>query len=488
MITPSLLREALASRVEKYFGEFFDYATSPDLSENFLAIVSDLRANPKPEKNWLALTFLLGQLPTVEQVTKLEMWIRSSRDDQELVENILRELTISLARSGALTDVLVIKERVIVLLKDVAKQSLHTGVQRVTRDLCRQLIDIDQTIVFANISDDGHSISPIDIDFARVMFTEKYRLNNSFDNQDIGEKFLIPINCRILVPEIPLNIDFNSRLSALGKSSSNSFSCIGYDLIPILSPEFVSREESEQFTHYLSMTSEAKKVMCISDQAAAEFAGYYEARKSVEGNSPEISVIDIPTSRTLGSVNRLGRSSKDSKFHILSVGTIEPRKAQIETLLACKELWSEGADLKITFVGRVHAEILDIWNALTHGLADSMFRHLIDISDEDLAHLYSSSDLSIFVSKHEGYGLPIVESILHGTPVLTTNFSPSWSKVKDSGAIGISTVDASTISGELRKIIKRFAENKEIVHVDQDLKLPNEFEYASYIYREIIEL
>jgi hypothetical protein len=145
------LREALASRVEKYFGEFFDSATSPDLSENFLAIVRDLRTNPKREKNWLALTFLLGQLPTGEQVTKLEMWIRSSRDDQELVENILGELAISLARSGALTDVLVVKERVIVLLKDVAKQSLHTGVQRVTRDLCLQLIDIDQTIVFANI-------------------------------------------------------------------------------------------------------------------------------------------------------------------------------------------------------------------------------------------------------------------------------------------------------------------------------------------------
>lgn len=485
MITPSLLRTALETRVEKYFEEAPELVKSSVLAENILALVSDLRLNPKKEKLWLVLTMLTGHLPTVEQISKAELWLRSSQSDAELGEKLLGELTVSSANSAASTDVVIVKDCVIVLLVNIVKHDLHTGVQRVARSLCSELIGIDQNIVFANLSDDGFSISPIDNDFMRKVLSEEYRLSKGLNNQAAPEKVLVPLSCKILLPEVPLNIEFNSRLSALADNSSNSLACIGYDLIPILSPEFVSRLETEQFTHYLSMVSRTKKVLCISELTAAEFRGFFQAKESIGASSPKISVFDIPVDRKVG-VQKAPRNN--STLNILTVGTIEPRKGQVETLLACKKLWKEDYALKITFVGKVHPEIDDVWSSLTRGLSKTVFSHKMDLSEQELAQLYSTSDLSIFVSKHEGYGLPIVESIMHGTPVLTTNFNPAYLKVKNSGATGISIVDSETIANELRKIFESFSKDGLLESVNQDFEVPSAFEYASEIYREILEL
>lgn len=485
MITPSQLRTALTARVDKFFEQSSGLVKSKDLSENILTIVGDLRSNPSQQKLWFVLTILTGQLPSVEQVSKAELLLRSSQSNAELSETFLGEFALTLADSAVSTDLMLVKDSLIVLLVNIATNDLHTGVQRVTRSLCNELIDIDQNIVFANVSEDGFSLCHLDSDYVRAILSEDYRLKQRLSPDNIYENVLVPIDCKIIIPEVPLDIESNSRLSALAENSSNSLICIGYDLIPILSPEFVSRDESERFTHYLSMISRAKKMLCISEQAASEFRGFFQAKESLGAPTPTVKVIDIPVDVQEVTQYPL---RKNSKLNILAVGTIELRKGQVETLLACKKLWKENIDLKITFVGKVHAEVDEIWTSLIHGLPEDSFSHLYELSEQELGHLYSSSDLSVFVSKHEGYGLPIVESIMHGTPVLTTNFNPAFFKVKNSGAIGISSVDSDTIAIELKKLVDLFTKNQHLTTVNQDFEIPSSREYANHVYREILEL
>lgn len=488
MITPTILRSALMARVEEYFDVSSELVRSSDLSENILLILADLRKNPRKDKLWLVLTLLLGHLPSREQFANAELWLKLSQSDAELGEKIITEFAISTAKSGTSTDVVIANNRVVVVLTNIFKTNLHTGVQRIARDLCNELKAIDSNIMFANISRDGFSISPLEPDLVKVMLAEEFRLNNDLSNQVISEKVLIPLNCKILIPEVPLDINFNSRLSVLAENSSNEIACLGYDLIPILSPEFVTRTESEQFTHYLSMCSQAKIMLCISDHARAEFKSYFDARGSVGATSPKTIVVEIPVNQVKDNNGARVEIRRKSTFNVLTVGTVEPRKGQIETLLACKKLWDEDVDLRITFVGNVHSEINELWVSLTKDLSEEKFCHLFNISDKEIVQLYSNSDMSIFVSKHEGYGLPIIESIMHGTPVLTTNFSPIWPKVRNSGAIGISTVDPDSIALELRKAIKSRDENQPWRVNNQNLDVPSSFEYATAIYREIMEL
>jgi len=55
------------------------------------------------------------------------------------------------------------------------------------------------------------------------------------------------------------------------------------------------------------------------------------------------------------------------------------------------------------------------------------FNNYINISEEKLVHLYRSSDVLLFPSLSEGFGLPIIEAQHFGLPVITSKYEPMFS-------------------------------------------------------------
>jgi glycosyltransferase involved in cell wall biosynthesis len=102
---------------------------------------------------------------------------------------------------------------------------------------------------------------------------------------------------------------------------------------------------------------------------------------------------------------------------VLSVGTIEARK---NLLLAVRAL--EGLPgLVLAVVGRATtpyaAEVRAY--ARERGLAERV-RFLSGVSTEELAALYRRAVALVYPSRYEGFGIPIVEALFSGTPVVTT--------------------------------------------------------------------
>ncbi len=108
---------------------------------------------------------------------------------------------------------------------------------------------------------------------------------------------------------------------------------------------------------------------------------------------------------------------------ILCVGTIEPRKNLTSLLEAYHSVRNGRRDLKLVIVGKMG------W------LYEGFFRRLRELGlenevifpgfvpDEDLPSLYSAADLFVFPSLYEGFGLPVLEAMACGTPVVTSNSS-----------------------------------------------------------------
>jgi len=100
---------------------------------------------------------------------------------------------------------------------------------------------------------------------------------------------------------------------------------------------------------------------------------------------------------------------------ILSVGTIERRK---NILLAVRALESLPSDLALVIVGRHTSytnQVLEY--VMTHGLSHRVFI-LHDVPDADLPALYAQAEVFVYPSVYEGFGIPIIEAISCGLPVV----------------------------------------------------------------------
>lgn len=110
--------------------------------------------------------------------------------------------------------------------------------------------------------------------------------------------------------------------------------------------------------------------------------------------------------------------------YILCLGTIEPRKNITLLIDAYIELKKEyNIDLKLVLVGRKGWKYQDIIDKIeSHNLTNEIiFTGFVD--DVDLPYIYNMSDVFVFPSKYEGFGIPIIEAMSVGVPVIASNTS-----------------------------------------------------------------
>ncbi len=135
---------------------------------------------------------------------------------------------------------------------------------------------------------------------------------------------------------------------------------------------------------------------------------------------------------------------------LLAVGTIERRKNLLLALRALEKL----PGVLLVAVGRPtpYAEELVMF-ARAHGLTDRV-RLLSGVSTPELAAMYRLATLALYPSIFEGFGIPIVEALCCGTPVVTT----SGGCFAEAGGPGSAYVDPHD-AGALRETIARLLDD-----------------------------
>jgi glycosyltransferase involved in cell wall biosynthesis len=139
---------------------------------------------------------------------------------------------------------------------------------------------------------------------------------------------------------------------------------------------------------------------------------------------------------------------------VLFVGTIEPRK-NLETLLcAFAELRRMGRTEHLVLAGGLGWKYeAALRNIAALGLSDCV-RLLGYVPDDDLPAIYNLARVLAFVSLYEGFGLPILESMACGTPVVTSNRSA----MAELGA-GAALLVNPTKPGEIAQALQRVLSN-----------------------------
>lgn len=126
-----------------------------------------------------------------------------------------------------------------------------------------------------------------------------------------------------------------------------------------------------------------------------------------------------------------------SSKYIFSLGTVEPRKNLKLLIDAFVELKKEGklSEYKLVLSGRLgwkYDELLK--NVVENNLEkEVIFTGFID--DKDLPNVYAYADFFVFPSLYEGFGIPLLEAMIAGIPVIASDSSSIPEVLGDSGIL-----------------------------------------------------
>ncbi len=109
--------------------------------------------------------------------------------------------------------------------------------------------------------------------------------------------------------------------------------------------------------------------------------------------------------------------------YILSVGTIEPRKNHARLIAAFSGLASSNGDVDLVIVGRKGWKWEDAFEAARTSGCASRIRFLEFVPQTDLPAVYAGATMLAYPSLYEGFGIPPLEAMTVGVPVVTSSVS-----------------------------------------------------------------
>ncbi len=221
-----------------------------------------------------------------------------------------------------------------------------------------------------------------------------------------------------------------------------------HDAVPWTHPETLT---SRGVTWHRRMGERASRtadaVIVPTHAVARELAGFLslDRRVHVIGEGVSESLVIPRDADDRAAALRLPAS------YVVSLATLEPRKGLDVALdaLAC----AKTPDVPLLVVGQPGWGAVDLKSrAQALGLPDGRVRALGRLSDPDIAVVLSRSSALLMPSRSEGFGLPLLEAMSLGVPVVASD-APALVEVADGAAMHHPVGDADALADALRTVL-----------------------------------
>ncbi len=407
---------------------------------------------------WLFLVALSARFPTGEQLMTFRhtlAQVPSSRIFVTALEAALETASSSEFLSRTLR---VESERLVVDADFCARRGHNTGMQRVVRETLRRWHP-DHDLQIVAWTENGYVMRELTSDeHSRVIDWNSSKVRETSPALEIPDlQIIVPWRTTIFFPEVAAH-RVGSQLSALAEFSGNRTVALGYDVIPVANAPYVMPAETEKFVSYLSAVKHMDRVVGISMSAAREFQGFRDTLTAQGLKGPRVSAVSLPIDLVPVHHRRNDpmREFADSTLPlVICVGTQEPRKNQTSILAAAESLWARNLRFNLLFIGGAAVPLSHPFDAgvrvLKHkGRSVAVNRSM---SDDELASAYERAVCSVFVSLHEGFGLPVAESLAAGTPVIATKFGSIAEIAEGGGCLLVDPRDVTSIADALAAVL-----------------------------------
>jgi len=225
------------------------------------------------------------------------------------------------------------------------------------------------------------------------------------------------------------------------------------DVTPLLFPEAHGRMNVWHHRFVLpAILRQADHIITISEASKQDIVRFYRIAEE------KVTVTLLAAGRSFGSAVPLSAARQAVRPYLLNVGTLEPRKNLPCLLRAYAAARQKGLPHRLVVTGAAGwgASPLARLVAELHLDADVSFTGFIP--DDELPGLYAGAEFFIYPSLYEGFGLPVLEAMASGTPVITSNCS-SLPEVAGDAAL---LVDPRS-EAELCSAMLKLAGNRELL-------------------------
>jgi glycosyltransferase involved in cell wall biosynthesis len=218
-----------------------------------------------------------------------------------------------------------------------------------------------------------------------------------------------------------------------------------YDLVP-----FVDRANAKTSSARIEQATirpalrRAAALPCISEATRADLVRLFPYAQS------KASMIPLAADPAFSTpVEVPGHPALEGKPYVLAVGTLEPRK-NLERLIAAWSAMDEAAR-----AGHVLALVGPVgWDAapILAAARDEGALLLGRVSEDELRALYAGASAFAYPSLYEGFGLPILEAMAAGAPVVTSDVS-SLPEVAGDAALLVDPHDTAALGAALARLL-----------------------------------
>ena len=187
-------------------------------------------------------------------------------------------------------------------------------------------------------------------------------------------------------------------------------------------PEYFNPRERARMKLLIPLSGRrAAHVLTISEYSRRQLIETYRLQEE------HVSVTYLGVSEAFRRISEQAAIASTERFglsrpFILGVGNVQPRKNLVRLIRAFARLRKEkSVPHDLVLVGQAAWKAHQVQEEIEKLRIGDAVKTTGYVSDEELVALYNRADLFVYPSLYEGFGLPIVEAMACGTPVVTSN-------------------------------------------------------------------
>jgi glycosyltransferase involved in cell wall biosynthesis len=224
-----------------------------------------------------------------------------------------------------------------------------------------------------------------------------------------------------------------------------------YDVIPLLYPETQTKIQLAYWNNQLPLVAKTcEHLLTISECSKKDIV----ERLQVSPEKITVTPLGVDprfVPATSEEKNIVAEKYKLPQNFILYLGTIEPRK-NIARLVRAYNLIAKNIPHSLVLAGKWGWSFEDVEEEISKSPFKDRIKVLSHVEAELLPALYSMATAFVFPSLYEGFGLPPLEAMACGTPVVTSDVS-SLPEVVGDFALKINPLDEDALAQAMEKIV-----------------------------------